>query len=94
LSNRYRDDCVESAPIIFALFLARFGARYSFNTSAEFFDELMVKDKFTRLICGILLALPCVAWVGGQAMGIGFIFNQLTGLNELSCWVYSFILKR
>lgn len=72
----------QSAPIIFAFTIAKFGARYSFNTLAEFFDNLVVKDNFTRAVAGILLALPCVAWVGGQAMGIGYIFSQLTGLNE------------
>jgi|SRR5699024_6805621 len=69
----------QGAPIIFAFTFAKFASKYSFNTLAEFLDELVVKDKLTRAISGFILCLPGIAWVGGQAMGIGLLYSVFTG---------------
>lgn len=65
---------------IFAMLFASF-EKYNYNTLAEFCDRRITRDNATRAIIGVLIALPCLAWVGGQAMGLGFLFNQLTGIN-------------
>lgn len=65
---------------IFAFLFARFH-QYNYNTLAEFCDRRITRDNVTRAIIGVLIALPCLAWVGGQAMGLGFLFNQLTGID-------------
>lgn len=65
---------------IFAFLFASFH-KYNYNTLAEFCDSRITRDNVTRAIIGVLIALPCLAWVGGQAMGLGFLFNQLTGID-------------
>ncbi|NLZ73527.1 MAG: sodium:solute symporter family protein, partial [Bacteroidales bacterium] len=66
---------------IFAFLFATFH-KYNYNTLSEFCDRRITRDNVTRAIIGVLIALPCLAWVGGQAMGLGFLFNQLTGINS------------
>lgn len=65
---------------VFAFLFARFH-KYNYNTLSEFCDRRITRDKVTRAIIGVLIALPCLAWVGGQAMGLGFLFNHLTGID-------------
>lgn len=69
------------AIIIFALTAAPFAARYNYKTLPELIDNVYVNDKYVRAIGGILLALVGIAWTGGQAMAIGYIYNLTTGLD-------------
>lgn len=40
-------------------------------------DDLIVRDKFTRALCGILGACIMIAWVGGQGKAFGELFQVL-----------------
>src|SRR5699024_4468895 len=73
----------QGAPIILAFTFAKFASQFSFNTLAEFLDNLVVKDRLTRAISGFILCLPGVAWVGVQAMGIGLLYSIFTGKNQV-----------
>ena len=66
---------------VFALTAATIASRYSYKTFPELVDKEYFSDKYVRAISGIIMARPGVAWLGGQAMGIGYIFELLTGTD-------------
>ena len=70
----------QSALAVFAVLFGRF-YKYNYNSLAEFCDRRITRDNVTRAIIGVIIALPCLAWVGGQAMGLSFLFNHLTGID-------------
>lgn len=69
------------AIFVFALTAASVASKYSYKTFPELIDEEYFSDRYVRAISGTIMALPGVAWLGGQAMGIGYIFELLTGTN-------------
>lgn len=71
----------EGGKVIFALVLAGFAARYAFNTLGEFLNELVVRDRATRAIVGVLTILASVAWLGGQYLAVGYVFSTFTGAD-------------
>lgn len=82
----------QGGKILFALTLAGFVARFSYNTMADFLDDLVVKNKHVKAISGILLSTLGIAWTGGQAMGIGALYSTFTGANPLFVtWVAAIV---
>lgn len=71
----------QSGKIIFALVLGNFIAKYSYNTLSEFIDDLIVQDKHTKAIVGLLLSTLGVAWTGAQCLAVGQLFSTLTGAD-------------
>lgn len=73
----------QGSKVIFALFIAEFAGKFTYNTFPELLDDLIVRDKITRAIAGILAASIMIAWVGGQGKALGSIFNVITGVDPL-----------
>ncbi|HHV82304.1 MAG TPA: sodium:solute symporter family protein [Tepidanaerobacter syntrophicus] len=73
----------QGSKIIFALVFAGFAGRYTYSTFIEMIDDLVVKDKVTRVIGAILACSIMIAWTGGQAKGFGTIFQVITGANPV-----------
>lgn len=73
----------QGAKIVFALTFAGFAGALSYNTLPELIDDLITRDKVTRILAGLLSASIMVAWVGGQGKAFGEIFNVFTGANPI-----------
>ncbi len=73
----------QGSKIIFALLLAGFAGRFTYNTFPELMDDLITKDKVTRALAGILASMIMIAWVGGQGKALGSIFNIITGVDPI-----------
>lgn len=73
----------QGSKVIFALFIAGLAGRFSYNTFPELIDDLIVRDKITRAMAGILASMIMIAWVGGQGKAFGNIFNIVTGADPI-----------
>ncbi len=73
----------QGSKIVFALVFAALAGKFTYNTFTEMIDDLLVRDKVTRAMGGILASLIMIAWVGGQGKGFGAIFNIVTGANPV-----------
>ncbi len=73
----------QGSKIIFALFIAGFAGKFTYNTFPELLDDLITKDKTTRALAGVLASCIMIAWVGGQGMALGSIFSVVTGVSPL-----------
>ncbi len=73
----------QGSKIIFAIIFAGFAGRFTYITLSEMMDDLLIRDKFTRALAGALTSSIMVAWVGGQAKGLGDIFSTFTGANPI-----------
>ena len=71
----------QGAKIVFALTFAGFAGAMRYNTLPALIDDLITRDKVTRILAGILSASIMVAWVGGQGKAFGEIFNVFTGVS-------------
>ena len=71
----------QGSKIVFALCLVGFLARYRYKSLAEFTNEIIVRDRVTRIFSALLLCAPCIAWTGAQAMGVGLLFKYFTGTD-------------
>lgn len=73
----------QGSKIIFALIFAGFAGRFTYITLSEMMEDLLHRDKITRILVGLLTCSIMVAWVGGQAMGLGQIFHVFTGADPV-----------
>lgn len=73
----------QGSKIIFALVFAGLAGKFTYNTLSEMMDDLLVRDKVTRALVGVLTASIMIAWVGGQGKGLGDIFAAFTGANPI-----------
>lgn len=73
----------QGAKIIFALTFAGFAGGFRYNTFPEMIDDLITRDKITRIMAGVLSVCIMIAWIGGQEKAFGQIFNVFTGLNPI-----------
>lgn len=71
----------QGSKIIFALIFAGFAGRFVYRSIAELMDDLLFRDKVSRAIVGLLTVGIMIAWIGGQGMGLGYIFKQFTGAD-------------
>ncbi len=78
----------QGSKIIFALVFAGFAGRFTYNTVSDMMYDLMHRDKITKAITGLLTASIMVAWLGGQSKGLGYIFQQFTGINPIPVIIF------
>lgn len=71
----------QGSKIIFALFIAGLAGRFTYNTFPEMMDDLIVRDRVSRAMAGVLASMIMIAWVGGQGKAFGNIFNIVTGTS-------------
>ncbi|EQD47243.1 sodium:solute symporter family protein, partial [mine drainage metagenome] len=51
------------------------------KTLAEMMEDLLFRDKVSRIIVGLLMLALMIAYIGGQGMGMGLLFEEFTGAN-------------
>lgn len=73
----------QGSKIVFALVFAGLAGHFTYNTMPEMLDDLIVRDKLTRALCGVLGSSIMIAWVGGQGKAFGEIFQVFTGVNPI-----------
>ncbi len=73
----------QGSKILFALIFAGFAARFTYKSIAELLNDLILRDKVSRAIVGILTSAIMIAWIGGQAKGMGALFSVFTGADPL-----------
>lgn len=73
----------QGSKIIFAIIFAGLAGKFTYNTLSEMMDDLLVRDKVTRALVGVMTACIMIAWVGGQGKGLGDIFATFTGANPI-----------
>lgn len=73
----------QGSKIIFALLFAGFAARFTYKSVGELINDLILRDRISRAIVGILTSAIMIAWIGGQAKGMGQLFAVFTGADPL-----------
>lgn len=73
----------QGAKVLFALVFAGFAARFTYHTLAELMHDLILRDRISRILIAILTSSIMLAWVSGQAMGLGALFATFTGADPL-----------
>lgn len=73
----------QGAKVLFALLFAGFAAKFSYKSIGELLNDLILRDKISRAIVGVLTSAIMIAWIGGQAKGMGQLFSVFTGANPL-----------
>lgn len=73
----------QGAKIIFALVFAGFAAKFAYKTIAEMMNDLILRDDVSRALIAVLTSSIMIAWIGGQAMGMGALFATFTGADPL-----------
>ena len=73
----------QGAKIVFALLFAGMIGKFTYNTLPELIDDLIVRDKLTRALCGILTSVIMIASVGSQGKAFGDLFQVFTGVNSV-----------
>ncbi|QSO51315.1 sodium:solute symporter family protein [Alicyclobacillus curvatus] len=71
----------QGSKIAFALIFAGFAGRFAYRTLGEMMDDLILRDKVSRIIIAVLMLSLMVAYIGGQGMGMGLLFHEFTGVN-------------
>ena len=72
----------QGSKIPFALLFAGLAGRFTYHTLPELMDDLLFRDRLTRMLAGVIAACIMIAWVGGQGKGFGTLFHAITGANE------------
>jgi len=78
----------QGAKIVFALLFAGFAGRFTYITISDLMYDLLHRDKVTKAITGLLTGSIMLAWLGGQAMGLGYIFEQFTDINPVPVIIF------
>ncbi|WP_246027733.1 sodium:solute symporter family protein [Lysinibacillus antri] len=73
----------QGSKILFALLFAGFAAKFTYKSIAELLNDLILRDKVSRAIIGILTSAIMIAWIGGQAKGMGHLFSVFTGTDPI-----------
>ena len=73
----------QGAKIFFAVTFAGFAGALSYNTLPELIDDMISRDKVTRILTGVLNTSIMIAWVGGQGKAFGEIFSVFTGADPI-----------
>ena len=73
----------QGAKIVFALLFAGLIGKFTYNTLPELIDDLIVRDKLTRALCGILTSIIMIASVGSQGKAFGDLFQVFTGVDSV-----------
>ena len=73
----------QGSKIVFALLFAGFAGRFSYLTISDLMFDLLHRDAATKMITGLLTGSIMLAWLAGQSKGLGYIFQQFTGLDPV-----------
>ncbi|WP_144460750.1 sodium:solute symporter family protein [Siminovitchia fortis] len=73
----------QGAKVLFALVFAGFAAKFTYKTLAELMNDLLLRDRISRALVGLLTSSIMIAWVGGQAKGMGDLFSVFTGTDPI-----------
>lgn len=73
----------QGSKIIFALVFAGFAARFTYKSVGEMINDLILRDRISRALIGILTSAIMIAWIGGQAKGMGHLFGVFTGTDPM-----------
>lgn len=73
----------QGSKIIFALVFAGLAGRFTYHTFIEMMDDLIVRDRVTRVLGAMLASMIMIAWVGGQGKAFGQIFHVVTGADPI-----------
>lgn len=73
----------QGSKILFALVFAGFAARFTYKSIGELLNDLILRDKVSRALVGILTSAIMIAWIGGQAKGMGALFGTFTNTDPL-----------
>ena len=69
----------QGSKIVFALIFAGIIGKFTYNTMPELIDDIIVRDKLTRAMCGILASIIMISCVGSQGKAFGDLFEVFTG---------------
>jgi len=78
----------QGSKIVFALVFAAFAGRFTYITVSDLMYDLIHRDKVTQAITGVLTGSIMLAWLGGQAMGLGYIFEQFTDIDPVPVIIF------
>lgn len=78
----------QGSKIIFALVFAGFAGKFTYITISDLMYDLLHRDKISKAITGLLTGSIMLAWLGGQAMGLGYIFQQFTSINPFPVIIF------
>ena len=78
----------QGSKIVFALVFAAFAGRFTYITISDLMYDLIHRDKVTQAITGVLTGSIMLAWLGGQAMGLGYIFEQFTDIDPVPVIIF------
>ena len=78
----------QGAKIIFALLFAGLAARFTYKSIGEMMNDLLLRDRLSRAIIGVLTASIMIAWVAGQAKGMGDLFAVFTGTDPTAMIIF------
>ena len=78
----------QGSKIVFALVFAGFAGKFTYITISDLMYDLLHRDKVSQAITGLLTGAIMLAWLGGQAMGLGYIFQQFTGINPVPVIIF------
>ena len=78
----------QGSKIVFALVFAGFAGRFVYITISDLMFDLLHRDKITQAITGLLTGSIMLAWLGGQAMGLGYIFQQFTDIDPVPVIIF------
>ncbi|MCW5212608.1 sodium:solute symporter family protein [Desulfobulbus sp. TB] len=78
----------QGSKIVFALLFAGFAGRFTYITVSDLMFDLLHRDKITQAMTGLLTGSIMLAWLGGQAMGLGYIFQQFTDINPIPVIIF------
>lgn len=71
----------QGAKIVFALVFAGFAGRFAYRSLAEMMNDLLLRDRLSRMIIALLTLALMISWIGGQGLGMGLLFHVLTGAD-------------
>ena len=71
----------QGSKIVFAFVFAGIIGKFTYNTIPELIDDLLVRDKLTRAMCGVLASIIMISCVGSQGKAFGDLFEVFTGTS-------------
>lgn len=71
----------QGSKIVFAFLFAGLIGKFTYNTIPELINDLIVPDKLTRAMCGLLASIIMISSIGSQGKAFGDLFEVFTGSN-------------
>ena len=78
----------QGSKIVFGLLFAGLAGKFTYNTLSGMMHDLIHRDKISKAIVGLLTMSIMLAWLGGQAKGLGYVFEQFTGIDSLPVIIF------